>query len=442
MGILQNMSNFVQTVGRKRNIFKMMTVANESNYIYNGRIYESDIVRSCLRPYVKGLGKIVGKHIRESILADGTREIQTNPDAYMRFLLEEPNPYMTFQKLTEKMAVSLKLNNNAFALIVRDDNGIPRELYPMPANGAMTEWLKDGSLGVRFYVNNGTSPIFRYSDIIHIRGDFYDHDILGDPIAPALIPLMECVGTIDKGIINAIKNSGIIRWLLNISGGVRDEDLKRYAENFAKNYLSIENASSLGVAAVDAKADAKQIEPKDYVPNASIIDRQKERIYEIFNTNKEIVQSKENGDSWNSYFEHEIEPDIRQFSDEFTRKLFSRHQRAFGNRIIFEAVNLTHASFETKMELQAMVDRGAMTPNEWREVFNLAPIDGGDQAIRRLDTAVVNQIKNLANRIQGKDHETDCQLIATINRLIDGRVEPGKEKEDGRQLERIAANQE
>lgn len=145
---------------------------------------------------------------------------------------------------------------------------------------------------------------------------------------------------------------------------------------------------------------------------------------------------------WNSYFEHEIEPDIRQFSDEFTRKLFSRHQRAFGNRIIFEAVNLTHASFETKMELQAMVDRGAMTPNEWREVFNLAPIDGGDQAIRRLDTAVVNQIKNLANRIQGKDHETDCQLIATINRLIDGRVEPGKEKEDGRQLERIAANQE
>ena len=70
-----------------------------------------------------------------------------------------------------------------------------------------------------------------------------------------------------------------------------------------------------------------------------------------------------------------------------------------------------------------MVDRGALTPNEWRAVFNLAPVPGGDAVIRRLDTAVVNQIRNLANRIQGKDPETDQQLIKTINRLIEGREE-------------------
>ncbi|MPN60590.1 hypothetical protein SDC9_208319 [bioreactor metagenome] len=43
----------------------------------------------------------------------------------------------------------------------------------------------------------------------------------------------------------------------------------------------------------------------------------------------------------------------------------------------------------TKLALQAMVDRGAMTPNEWRSVLNLAPIDGGDNPVRRLDTAPV-----------------------------------------------------
>ena len=36
-----------------------------------------------------------------------------------------------------------------------------------------------------------------------------------------------------------------------------------------------------------------------------------------------------------------------------------------------------------------MVDRGAMTPNEWRSVMNLGPIEGGDKPIRRLDTAPV-----------------------------------------------------
>ena len=36
-----------------------------------------------------------------------------------------------------------------------------------------------------------------------------------------------------------------------------------------------------------------------------------------------------------------------------------------------------------------MVDRGAMVPNEWRDLFNYAPIENGDKPIRRLDTALV-----------------------------------------------------
>src|SRR5690606_18174778 len=67
-------------------------------------------------------------------------------------------------------------------------------------------------------------------------------------------------------------------------------------------------------------------------------------------------------------------------------KLFTDRERGFGNEIIFEANRLQYASVSTKLALVALVDRGAMTPNEWREVFNLAPIDGGDKPIRRLDT--------------------------------------------------------
>jgi Lhr-like helicase len=74
-------------------------------------------------------------------------------------------------------------------------------------------------------------------------------------------------------------------------------------------------------------------------------------------------------------------------------KLFSRKKRSYGNFIMFESNNLATASMKTKLELREMVDRGAFTPNEWREVFNLAPVPGGDQPIRRLDTAVVEQGK-------------------------------------------------
>ena len=58
--------------------------------------------------------------------------------------------------------------------------------------------------------------------------------------------------------------------------------------------------------------------------------------------------------------------------------------------MIFESANLQYASMGTKLGLVAMVDRGAMTPNEWRKTMNLAPLLGGDTPVRRLDTAPVN----------------------------------------------------
>ncbi len=404
----------------EKNVFRMVTMANNGYFAYDGKIYQSDLVRSCLRPYVKGLGKTVAKHIVETMTEDG-RKIEVNPRPYIRFLLEEPNPFMTFQKLIEKTAISLKLNGNAFILITRNQDGAPDGLYPVPAAGAESVWLPDGELGIRFFLNNGKMPVFRYSNLIHLRGDYGEQDIFGDSIVPALQPLMEEIYTIDRGLIAAIKNSGIIRWILKITQGIKDEDLRSYAEKFVKNYLSIEEANNLGVAAIDSKAELVQVKPEDYVPNASIVERVTERVFKIFNTNDAIITSQPTEDQWNSYYESEIEPDVRQLQDEFTRKLFTRRERGTGNKIVFEAYGLSHASFNTKMQLVQMVDRGALTPNEWRSIFNLAPVNGGDEAIRRLDTAVVNQIKNLTSKITGKNPETDAEVIKTINKLIEGR---------------------
>ena len=69
-----------------------------------------------------------------------------------------------------------------------------------------------------------------------------------------------------------------------------------------KNYLAISN-NSVGVAATDAKAEAQQVEPHDYVPNAAQSDRLTQRIYAFFNTNQKIVTSSYTEDEWISYYE-------------------------------------------------------------------------------------------------------------------------------------------
>lgn len=370
--------------------YQLVTERGNGFYAWNGKIYQSDIVRAAMRPKVKAIGKLVAKHVRQTVLKDGTRKLEVNPEPYIRFLLEEPNPYMTGQKLQEKLASQLVLNNNAFALIIRDEFGYPTEIYPIPAVSAEAIYDKKYTLYMKFMFANGKIYTFPYADIIHLRQDFNNNDIFGDPIAPALAPLMEIVTTTDQGIVKAIKNGGIIRWLLKFTSTMRPEDLKDRATDFATNFLSIEN-SGTGVAATDAKAEAQQIDPKDYVPNATQMDKTTQRIYSLFNTNQKIVQSDYDENGWNAYYEAEVEPMVIELSNEFTRKLFSRRERGFGNRIIFEAANLATASMQTKLNLVQFVDRGIMTPNEVREVFNLTPIEGGDAPIRRLDTRPVDE---------------------------------------------------
>ena len=378
MGFLKNILTNIMTTKRVSTV-QMVQERGNGFYSYNGKMYQSDIVRACIRPKIKAIGKLTAKHIRETITAQ-TRKIAVNP---------EPNQYMTGQMLQEKLAAQLVLNNNAFAVILRDENGLPNAIFPVAAMQADAVYDASGNLYLKFYMQNGNVLTFAYDDVIHLRGDFYENDIFGDPIAPAIVPLMEIVTTTDQGIVKAIQNSAVIRWLLMFASSMRAEDIKKRAQDFADSFLNVSNGT--GVAAVDAKAEAKQIDPKDYVPNAAQMDKTTQRIYALFNTNPHIVTSIATEDEQNAYFDAEIEPVLKQLSGEYTRKLFSRRERGCGNRIVFEASAWDFASTATKLNLLQLVDRGALTPNEWRRAFNLAPVDGGDKPIRRLDTQPVDR---------------------------------------------------
>ena len=380
MGILDRFKNKVVTITS----YKLITESGSGFFNYDGKLYQSDIVRACIRPKAQAVGKIIGKHIREDPAG-----LKINPEPYIKFLLEEPNPYMTGQMLHEKMTIQLMLNNNAFAHIQRDENGYQVAIYPIPANAVEAIQDENFNLYLKFQMANGRSYTFKYSDIIHLRRDFNSNDIFGDNPATALTQLMEIVTTTDQGIINAIKNSNVIKWLLKFYTTLKPEDIKKQTKQFVDDFLKIEDAtdgSSAGAAATDAKFDAQQVTPNDYVPNASLVDKTIDRIYNFFNTNKNIIQSSFNEDGWISYYEAEIEPVVMQLSGEYTRKIFSRRERGFGNKIVFESTNLSFASMQTKLGLVQFVDRGIMNPNEVREILNLAPIAEGDVYVRRLDT--------------------------------------------------------
>lgn len=379
------MKFFKRKKAESKSSIKVITTGQNGFYSYDGRLYKSDIIRASIRPEITAVGKLLAKHIRETE-KDGEKNIEVNPDVYMRFLLEEPNQYMTGQDMQEKLASQLVLNGNAFALIVRDMNDIPAAIYPIPCN-QVEALTNEAELQMEFTLKGGGRMKVNYRDIIHIKKDYGENYIFGTSPAQTLSGLMEMVGVMDQGLVKAIKNSGIVRWLLRFNTSLRSEDIKVKVEEFVKNYLDYES-DTFGAAGTDAKTDVTRIEPKDYVPNAAIQERVYERVLNFFNTNKKIVQSIANEEEWDAYFEQVIEPVAMKLTNEFTRKLFSRRQRGYGNKIFFESANLQHASVTTKLNMREMVDRGALTPNEWREAFNLAPVPGGDKPLRRKDTGL------------------------------------------------------
>ena len=200
-----NIRNLFKPKQNNQHVEQIRLVQQSGNsYIsFRGRLYHSDIVLACIRPKVKEVGKLVAKHIRESLDEEGHTQLTVNPDFNLKMLLEEPNPLMSGQQMQEKLTMQVCLNSNAYALISRNENGVPISLYPLAPRSVDAFYKPD--LWLRFWNDNGQSVEYPYTDIIHIRQDFNENDVFGTPIAPVLIPLLDVVKITDQGVINAIK---------------------------------------------------------------------------------------------------------------------------------------------------------------------------------------------------------------------------------------------
>src|SRR5690606_691187 len=366
---------------------------------WDGSLYKSDIVRAAIRPKAKAIGKLTAMHIRET-----AGQLQVNPEPYLRMLLEEPNPYSGGQMFRERLATLLQLNNNAFVQIVRDQDGLPQQLYIIPAATAEAILRPDGSLWVRLQLTDGDVLELPYKDVIQLRDEYAENDIFGAHKAEALKQLLEIVAASDQSVVQAVRRSAFIRWMMKFKQQLKPDDVERNVREFSERYLSLENET--GILPQDAKFDIEPMRDggQPFVPSSPLQQRAIERIYSFFRVNDAIVQAKYDENQWLSYYEAEIAPLAQQMSEEFTRKLFTRRERGHGNRIVFDATSLTFASMQTKLAMVAMVDRGALTPNEWRRVLNLPPIEGGDKPLRRLDTGVVETESGDVDIVGGYDN--------------------------------------
>ncbi|KSU86566.1 portal protein [Priestia veravalensis] len=351
---------------------------------FSGKAYESDIYRAAVDSIARNAAKLKGTHV---ITAPDRRK---TGDQYLNHILQvRPNPYMTAYDLLYKLVTHYYLYNNAFAYLQKDDKGYLQAIYPLSPQSV--EYITDtlGNLYCRFLFANGQQVTLPFSKVFIVRRFFNSNDLLGDTNT-AILPALDLAHTQNEGLENSIKANATIRGILKYNQVLSPDKLKEEKEAFINDYLTVSNNG--GIAVIDSKAEYTPLELKPVAIDDKQLEAVKKKIYEYLGISEKIVNSTYTEDEWAAFYESVLEPLAVQFSLEFTDKLFTEREQAFGNSIIFEANRLQFASNATKTNIiKELTPLGLFTINQALEILNLPPVEDGDKRLQTLN--VVNADK-------------------------------------------------
>lgn len=379
MGIFQNLFNSIKK-DQTQYYTQFRELGTFKSYFgtFGNDIYASDDVRTCIRALAEHTSK-----------ANPKCQVKNIED----MLSLRPNKFMNGKDFLAKMRNILEVKNTAFAFIDRDNKGNVIAVYPIPYQTFEAVQSK-GRLFIQFQFS-GTAlemMVVPWEDLVVLRKDYIFSDIAGENNAP-LLNTLDVIGTMDKGLQNAVKSTANLRGILKSTKAMLSPDaLKENRDRFVEDYMNISNQG--GIASLDATQEFKEINLKPTTATAEEMDSFRERVYRYFGVSEKIVKSAYTESEYDAFYESRIEPFLVALSLELTYKIFTERQRSFGNKIWYESNRLQFASAKTKISMAALVDRGLLTPNEFRQLFNLAPYEGGDEFVLRLDTAKTGDVSN------------------------------------------------
>jgi len=355
---------------------------------FSGAAYENAIFRGAVDTIAKHTAKL---------------KPRTTPTVQRldKLLQIEPNPYITAYDLLYKAATAYFCDNNAFILIHRDDSENVTALYNLTP--ASVEFLQSGDkMYCKFLFRDGENVIIPYSDIIHLRRHFAKNELLGTDNA-ALFPALETAHAQTEGIQAAIKNGVTIRGVMRFTGVLHDDKLKALKERFVNEYLKMSNSG--GVIALDDKMEYTPITSSAVIVDTAQLSAIQNQIYAYLNISDRIVTGQYNEDEFAAFYESVIEPLALQMSLEFTRKIFTPRERAFGREIIFGGERLEFSSAKTRIELlRQLLPYGLLTINESRRILSLPEVPDGDKRLQSLNYVNAAKIEEY-QEIEGDEND-------------------------------------
>ena len=346
---------------------------------FGTNIYASDVVQQALKCIVDEMKKLNPMHIRY-VNNDPVPVKSTVQD-----VLTQPNELMTTSDFLEKTLWLLLLNYNVFIIPtyytwIDEDTGAERRYYESlyPINPTQVDFIEDasGRLFVKFWFWNGETSTIAYDNVIHIKynysvNEYMGGNRMGQPDNEALLSTLELNDQLLKGIAKAMKASyainGVIKYNTMLDDGKTEQALRDLEKKLQNN--------ESGFLPLDIKADFTPLTHDTKIVDADTLKFIDEKILRNWGVPLHILKGDYTKPQYNAFYQKTLEPLIIAISKALTKKLLTKREKAFGNKVELYPKDLIFMTVEQTLEMiKELSPTGALFENEKRVALGLKPL--------------------------------------------------------------------
>jgi HK97 family phage portal protein len=330
-------------------------------------------------------------------------------------ITDTPNGSISSFDFINQIETCRNEKGNAYVLIERDIYHQPNKLYLI--NPDVVEILiENTSKDIYYSIHAATDNklIIHNTDMMHFK------HIVGSNMVQGISPVDVLKNTTDFD--NAIRNFNLKEmekpesFVLKYGTNVSDEKRKAVVQNFKEFYE--ENGGVLfQEPGVEIDPLNKKYVSEDIVATENLT---RERIANVFqipsvflNANNAMTfKSNEELDRY--YLQHTLLPIIKQYEEEFNRKLLTKYRRTMGYYFKFNVKSFLRADSKTQAEVYFKAVRsGYYTVNDIRSWEDLPPVEGGDVPLISGDLYPIDTPPEQRHTSKGGDnHGQDKDLLS------------------------------
>lgn len=337
---------------------------------WGGEIYESELVRSAIDARARHCGKL-----QPTFFGSARPSLQNK-------MKHAPNEWQTWYQFFYRASTILDVKNTCVIVPVFDEWLNVTGYYPvMPNKCEIIEYKNEP--WIRYDFGQGKKAAVELRMCAVLTKYQYKDDFFGES-NKALGETMKLIDINRQGIEQAVQNSASYSFIAQADNFTDPDDLELERKRFSAKNLSKDAEGGGLLLFPSTYQNIQQVKFSPFTVDAEQLSLIQKNVELYFGVNEKVMMNEANGDELDAFYNGAVEPFAIQISEAMTRAMFSLRERSNGAKFQTNANRLQYMSTTAKISMaQQLMDRGVLTINEARVLFNYPEVEGGDvRAIR------------------------------------------------------------